>query len=212
MLFVGSALCLVLPPELVSHSGVWLCICRPAAERRTLEPLQEATHLHLTEHLPPLEPPSPETPSSPTQPPSSAEPLPPAESSSPAQPSFSSPSHSSFMKQSFLFLKSSTQSRTLKTNTPPPSRLESSLLKYTPVQYSRMLNSGPVGPNGTLRSPPEPDPPASPVQSGRDEVDADAAGTRSPPEESAPKPRSGAPQVYSPFMKLMEISKNIKIE
>lgn len=75
-----------------------------------------------------------------------------------------------------------------------------------------MLDSGAVGSNGTLRGPSEPDPPVSPVQSGRDEVDADAAGTQSPPEESAPKPRSGAPQVYSPFIKLMEITKNIKIE
>lgn len=179
------------------------------AERRTVEPLRESTHLHPIELLPSPEPHSPENPSSPTHPPLTADPLSPTQPSSRAQPSFSVPSspHTSLTQPSFLFVKSQTQQRTFSSNNPPPSRLDSSLLKYTPVQYSRMLQSSPVGPNGTLSGSPDSHPPASPVQSGTDEVDADK-GTESNAGEATAKTKS---KVYSPFIRLMEITKNIKI-
>lgn len=179
------------------------------AERRTVEPLRESTHLHPIELLPSPEPHSPENPSSPTHPSLTADPLSPTQPSSRAQPSFSVPSspHTSLTQPSFLFVKSQTQQRTFSSNNPPPSRLDSSLLKYTPVQYSRMLQSSPVGPNGTLSGSPDSHPPASPVQSGTDEVDADK-GTESNAGEATAKTKS---KVYSPFIRLMEITKNIKI-
>lgn len=60
----------------------------------------------------------------------------------------------------------------------------------------------------------ESEPPVSPVQSRRDEVDAQTnTETQSSQEEStfSFQPRSRTP-VYSPFMKLMEITANIKID
>uniref|UniRef100_A0A3B4V3H9 Myocardial zonula adherens protein n=1 Tax=Seriola dumerili TaxID=41447 RepID=A0A3B4V3H9_SERDU len=74
----------------------------------------------------------------------------------------------------------------VQSNNPPPSRLESSLLKYTPVEYSRFLQSKPSVPSGT----PE-ESPLAPFSS---------------------QPRSRAPQVYTPFMKLMELTANINID
>lgn len=211
-----------LPSEVVSLSDVWLCICRHAAERHDVEPPREPTHLHLIEHLPPLQPPSPEKPPSSTQPPFSTQPLSPEQPSSPTQPSppVQSSSQTSFPQHPFFYLKSPTQPRTFKSNNPPPSRLESSLLRYTPVEYSRMLQSSPLVPGGMFSHtrPSESEPPVSSVQSGRDEVDAGTnTDTQSSPEEStsplfSSQPRSRVPQVYSPFMKLMEITANIKID
>ncbi|KAF1392878.1 hypothetical protein PFLUV_G00032610 [Perca fluviatilis] len=120
----------------------------------------------------------------------------------------------------FHYLTTPTQPRTFKSNNPPPSRLESSLLRYTPVQYSRFLSSNPLEPSGMFPStrPSESESPVSSVQSGRDEVDAETnKDTRSSPEEStsslfSSQPRSRAPRVYSPYMKLMEITAKINIE
>uniref|UniRef100_A0A671YMV9 Myocardial zonula adherens protein n=1 Tax=Sparus aurata TaxID=8175 RepID=A0A671YMV9_SPAAU len=103
---------------------------------------------------------------------------------------------------------------TFKSSNPPPSRLDCSLLRYTPVQYSRFLQSSPA----VYTRPFEYESPESPVQSGRDEVDAETnTGPKSSPEESmsslySSQPRSRAPQVYSPFMKLMEITAKINID
>lgn len=72
-----------------------------------------------------------------------------------------------------------------------------------------MLQSSPVGPNGTLSGSSD-YPPASPVQSGTDEVDADK-GTESKAGEATAKTKSSSSKVYSPFIRLMEITKNIKI-
>ncbi|KAG8001531.1 Myocardial zonula adherens protein, partial [Nibea albiflora] len=97
---------------------------------------------------------------------------------------------------------------------PPPSRLESSLLRYTPVQYSRFLQSSPSVESGMFSYTSSSEPPVSPVQSRSDEVDAQInTDTRSSQEEptSSSQPRSRAP-IYSPFMKLMEITANIKID
>uniref|UniRef100_A0A8C5NGT5 Myocardial zonula adherens protein n=1 Tax=Gouania willdenowi TaxID=441366 RepID=A0A8C5NGT5_GOUWI len=65
------------------------------------------------------------------------------------------------------------------TNNPPPSRLQSSLLRYSPVQYSRYLESNPSESYSTT---------------------------------STSRSQSRGPQVYTPFMKLMEITANINIE
>lgn len=204
------------PSRAVSHSDVCLCLCSREAERHAAEPLREPTRLHPTQHLPSPEPHPPENPPSPTQPPLTADPLSPTWPSSRAQASFSVPSspHSSLAQPSFLFVKSQTHQRTYNSNNPLPSRLDSSLLKFTPVQYSRMLQSSPVAANGTLSasadSPPPPAAAASPVQSGVDEVDA-GKSTESNSEASTAKTKSSSPKVYSPFIRLMEITKNIKI-
>ncbi|XP_070826304.1 myocardial zonula adherens protein isoform X2 [Chaetodon trifascialis] len=97
-----------------------------------------------------------------------------------------------------------------------PLRLESSLLMYTPLEYSRILRS-----NASAQStrPAESERPVSPVQHGKDEVDAETNmdTVSSSPEEptsslSFSQPRSRAPQVYSPFMKLMEFTAKINID
>ncbi|XP_056881115.1 myocardial zonula adherens protein isoform X3 [Takifugu flavidus] len=69
-----------------------------------------------------------------------------------------------------------------------------------------------------LPSSSESEPPTSSVRFGSDEVDAQTNTDKpSAPEESAPglnllQPRSRTPQVYSPFLKLMEFTANIKID
>ncbi|XP_036952005.1 myocardial zonula adherens protein isoform X4 [Acanthopagrus latus] len=79
---------------------------------------------------------------------------------------------------------------------------------------SRFLQSSPT----VCTRPFEYESPASPVQSGRDEVDAETnTDPKSSPEEStsslhSSQPRSRAPQVYTPFMKLMEITAKINID
>lgn len=198
------------------------CIYRHAVERHDVEPQCEPTHLHAIEHPSPLQPPSPVNPPSHTEPPPSTPPLSPVQPSSPTQPSSStqSSSHTTLIQHPFLYLTSPTQPRTFKSNNPPPSRLETSLLKYSPLEYSRMLQSSPLLPNGMFSNtrPSESEPAVSPVQSGRDEVDAEMnTDTQSSPEKyasipSSSQPRSRAPQVYSPFMKLMEITANITID
>ncbi|XP_074523165.1 myocardial zonula adherens protein isoform X2 [Halichoeres trimaculatus] len=128
-------------------------------------------------------------------------------------------SPSSPIEHPSLYLTSPIKPRTFRSN-PPPSRLESSLLRFTPVQYSRYLESNPT----VVNAPPpysgqsESEPPASRIQS-RDEVDAArSTNTLTTSEEpilsssSSPQARSRAPLAYSPFMKLMEITANIKIE
>uniref|UniRef100_A0A8P4GQ39 Myocardial zonula adherens protein n=1 Tax=Dicentrarchus labrax TaxID=13489 RepID=A0A8P4GQ39_DICLA len=83
---------------------------------------------------------------------------------------------------------------------------------------SRLLQSNPSVTSGTFSYTPSSasESPASQVSSRRDQVDADT-DTQSSPDEStsslfSSRPRSRAPQVYSPFMKLMEITANINIE
>ncbi|XP_023258454.1 sporozoite surface protein 2-like [Seriola lalandi dorsalis] len=203
---------------------------RHEAQRHDVEtPVEcEPTHLHPIQPPPPVQPSSPMKPSSPTQPLSPTEPLSPTQLPSPLQlsPSTEPPSLSqpliprSPIQHPFLYLTSVTQTRTIRSNNPPPSRLESSLLKYTPVEYSRFLQSKPSVPSGTspYTHQTEPEPPLSPVQSRRDEVDTETnKNACSSPEESplAPfssQPRSRAPQVYTPFMKLMELTANINID
>ncbi|XP_035507939.1 rootletin-like [Morone saxatilis] len=202
------------------------CDLLPRHEAQRHDVQREPTHLHPIQHPPllpppssvkppsPMKPPSPTQPSSPRQRPPPIQPLSPTQPSSPIQPS----SPTSPIQHPFHYLTTPTQPRTFKSNTPPPSRLDSSLLRYTPVQYSRFLQSNPSVTSGTFSytRPPASESLASPVSSGRDQVDADT-DTQSSPDEStsslsSSRPRSRAPQVYSPFMKLMEITANIKIE
>ncbi|KAM9366974.1 myocardial zonula adherens protein [Symphorus nematophorus] len=185
---------------------------RSEAQRHDVEP----THLYPIQHPPPLQPPSPVNPTSPTQPSSPTQPLPPLQPLSPIQLPLptQSPSPSSPIEHPSIYLTSPIQPRTFRSN-PPPSRLETSLLRFTPVEYSRYLQSNPSVPTGTFPSTrlSESEPPASPVQSSRDEVDAETNTETQPnPDDSSSRPRSRAPQVYSPFMKLMEITAKINID
>ncbi|XP_044204743.1 myocardial zonula adherens protein isoform X4 [Thunnus albacares] len=95
-------------------------------------------------------------------------------------------------------------------------RLESSLLRYTPLEYSRYLQSSPSVPSGSFsyNHLSESEPPVS----SRHEVDAGTnTDLRSTPEESSSplsssQARSRPPQVYTPFMKLMELTAKMNIE
>ncbi|XP_032416667.1 myocardial zonula adherens protein isoform X1 [Xiphophorus hellerii] len=171
----------------------------------------ESVHLHST---PPTSPTSPVQPSSPVNATSPTQPLSPSEPSSPTPwaPSSSRPSYlSSFQYPSFR-LTTPIQPRTYSSTNPPPSRLETSLLKYSPGQYSQYLQSSNPAMNGVSS---ESDPVVSPVPSGRDEVDAEPetdTTTQTKPQvvtssTSSSRPRSRL-QVSSPFMKL--IGHNLK--
>ncbi|XP_041842588.1 myocardial zonula adherens protein isoform X2 [Melanotaenia boesemani] len=192
---------------------------RNEAQKHDVEPvLSEPAHLHSMQLPSLVQPPSPVEASSLTQLLSPTQPLPsPTQPSSPTHPA---PSSSPFRHPS-LYLTMPTQPRTFTSNNPPPSRLESSLLRYTPVQYSRFLQSNTtagVGGSSSYNHLSESEPNVSPVQSGRDEVDAETkTDTQSSKEESSSSmssssPRSRVPQVYTPFMKLMEITAKINIE
>ncbi|KAK5873943.1 hypothetical protein PBY51_018937 [Eleginops maclovinus] len=193
----------------------------------------EATNLHPIQQPPPVQPSPAMKPPSPTLPVFPSHSPPPIQPSSPAlpptltqpssstqsSPSMEPSSPSSPIQSPFHSLLTPTQPRTFRSNNPPPSRLDSSLLRYTPVQYSRYLHANSSVPSGTLSysHPSESELAGSPVQSGIDEVDAKSnTDTRSNPEEStsspSSRPRSRAPQVYTPFMKLMEITAKINID
>ncbi|XP_044204711.1 myocardial zonula adherens protein isoform X1 [Thunnus albacares] len=169
---------------------------RGEAKRHDVEPpVQcESSHLHPIQHPPPVQPSSPFQPSPPTQ------------LSPPTSP----------IQHPSLYLTLPTQPRTFKPTNPPPSRLESSLLRYTPLEYSRYLQSSPSVPSGSFsyNHLSESEPPVS----SRHEVDAGTnTDLRSTPEESSSplsssQARSRPPQVYTPFMKLMELTAKMNIE
>ncbi|XP_012772497.2 myocardial zonula adherens protein isoform X1 [Maylandia zebra] len=200
---------------------------RHETQRYDVEPVQcEPTHLF------PIQPPSPDHPLSPVKLPSPTEPLSPTQPLSPTHPLSLRPSPSSIAPSSLAQPSSSppiqhpsisltlpTQPRTFKLNNPPPSRLHSSLLRYTPVQYSRFLDSRPSQEHGTFSyiHPSESEAGVSPVQPGEDELDAQTSrGTPSIQEESTSSPPSSQPRsgvrVYTPFMKLMEMTAKINID
>nr|XP_046201913.1 myocardial zonula adherens protein isoform X2 [Oncorhynchus gorbuscha] len=111
------------------------------------------------------------------------------------------------------------QSRTFRSGLPPPSRLESSLLRYTPPEYSRYLSTNSSRSFGTLTSPTlSTSDPLSPDQSSTEEpASVPITDKASSPETdiSAPscsRPRSSPSKIYTPFMKLMEITAKINIE
>ncbi|PWA17309.1 hypothetical protein CCH79_00010422 [Gambusia affinis] len=168
----------------------------------------ESVHLHSTPPTSPVQPSSPVNATSPTQP------LSPTEPSSPTSwaPSSSRPSYLSSLQYPSFRLTTPIQPRTYSSTNPPPSRLETSLLKYSPGQYSQYLQSSNPAMNGVSS---ESDPVVSPVPSGRDEVDAEPetdSATQTKPQAvtsstSSSRPRSRL-QVSSPFMKL--IGHNLK--
>ncbi|XP_062327251.1 myocardial zonula adherens protein isoform X4 [Osmerus eperlanus] len=108
-------------------------------------------------------------------------------------------------------------SRTHQPGPLPPSRLQSSLLRYSPCEYSRSLQSSPPRSRGTLTSPMLSESATlSPVQSGPDQ---DISVQTSDTASSEEKPTSGPPcsparssRIYTPFMRLMEITAKINIE
>ncbi|XP_008403598.1 myocardial zonula adherens protein isoform X2 [Poecilia reticulata] len=171
----------------------------------------ESVYLHSTppsSPTPPVQPSSPVNPSSPTQPLSPTEPL---SSPTPWAPSSSRPSYLSSLQYPSFRLTTPIQPRTYSSTNPPPSRLETSLLKYSPGQYSQYLQSSNPAMNGVSS---ESDPVQSPVPPRRDEVDAEPkadtatqtkAQVTSSTSSSQPRTRL---QVSSPFMKL--IGHNLK--
>ncbi|MED6279548.1 hypothetical protein CHARACLAT_001829 [Characodon lateralis] len=175
---------------------------RHEVEKHDVEPV----HLHSTQTSLPVQPTSADQPTSPTQP------LSPTHPSSLTQwPSSSSqPSYLSSIQYPSFNLTMPIQPRTYSSTNPPPSRLESSLLKYSPGQYSRFLQSNNSTMNGVSSNvhPPESDPVMSPVQSERDEVDSEPETNTTQNKQQftsstlSSRPRSRL-QAYSPFMKLM---------
>ncbi|XP_070985415.1 myocardial zonula adherens protein-like isoform X2 [Oncorhynchus clarkii lewisi] len=110
------------------------------------------------------------------------------------------------------------QSRTFRSGPPPPSRLESSLLRYSPPEYSRYLSTNSRS-FGTLTSPTlSSSGPLSPDQSSTEEsASVQITDTASSPEAdiSAPscsRARSSPSKINTPFMKLIEITAKINIE
>ncbi|XP_075966265.1 myocardial zonula adherens protein [Anarhichas minor] len=192
----------------------------PALPSSTTQPLSPTLPVIPTLPSSPTQPLSPTLPVLPTLPSSPTQPLSPTLPPSPVQPQFptqpSSPT--SPLQYPSHYLTTSTRPRTFTANYPPPSRLESSLLMYTPGQYSRFLQHNPSVSSGMFPDtrPSESEPPVSPVQSGRDEVDAETNTDTSPEESSSSllssRPRSRTPQVDTPFMKLLEITEKINIE
>ncbi|XP_072320696.1 myocardial zonula adherens protein isoform X2 [Eucyclogobius newberryi] len=177
---------------------------KPSSPSQPLSPIQSMSPPPSPPSSPPLSLLSP--PLSPPCPTSPYQPLSPTHSSSPV----SSQSSTSFLQPASLYLTSTLpQPRTFNSKNPPPSRLESSLLKYTPVQYSRMLESHTSGPSGALTFPlsTRGDRPVSPRRSDSDEVDSSSR------QETASRSLSPSRRgVYTPFMKLMEITAKINIE
>ncbi|XP_029000650.1 myocardial zonula adherens protein isoform X2 [Betta splendens] len=175
---------------------------RHQEQRLCAPPVQtEPTHLHPAQHPPPAQTPSPAPPPSAPPPPSPTHPPPTTQASAPPSPTQHHPS---------LYLTTSLQPRTFTPSHPPPSRLESSLLRYSPVQYSRFLQSSPPGSLPFPR-------PSAPAQSGADEVDSErnADAHPSPKESTSPSASSQSRpriQVNTPFMKLMEMTAKINIE
>lgn len=104
------------------------------------------------------------------------------------------------------------QPRTFQSGSLPPSRLESSLLRYTPCEYTRYLQSNQPR---TPTSPTLSDSGAqSPVQSNTEAQTTDMA---SGPDEFTPapsysRPRTRPSQIYTPFMKLLETTAKINVE
>ncbi|XP_051568979.1 myocardial zonula adherens protein-like isoform X2 [Myxocyprinus asiaticus] len=93
------------------------------------------------------------------------------------------------------------------------SRLSNSLLRYTPGQYTSMLQSGLVQTQEVVSRPTQSS--LSYVQTGHE--DEESESTQSPPtspnsELSLPRVRTSPLEIYTPFMKLMEMTPNINFE
>ncbi|XP_026793392.1 myocardial zonula adherens protein isoform X2 [Pangasianodon hypophthalmus] len=84
----------------------------------------------------------------------------------------------------------------------PPSRLDQSLLRYTPLQYSSMLS---VRTQGTATSTLENKAPAP--RPSHEELTPPTS-----PNTELSSSRSNRPKIYTPFMRLMEISSKLNID
>ncbi|KAL7830972.1 hypothetical protein SRHO_G00304740 [Serrasalmus rhombeus] len=91
----------------------------------------------------------------------------------------------------------------------PPSRLNYSLLRYTPLQYSSMLSSIT---RETATSPLENATYSNPVQPPNDEATSPTSPDSELSSSGSNQARSSPSRIYTPFMKLMEITANINID
>uniref|UniRef100_A0A673IDG2 Myocardial zonula adherens protein-like n=1 Tax=Sinocyclocheilus rhinocerous TaxID=307959 RepID=A0A673IDG2_9TELE len=85
-----------------------------------------------------------------------------------------------------------------------PSRLNYSLLKYTPGQYSSMLRSSAVNTQETASSPTQT---SNYVQTSHEDGDSKSPTASELSSTGSPRARTSPSQIYTPFMKLMEISR-----
>uniref|UniRef100_A0A672SU04 Myocardial zonula adherens protein n=1 Tax=Sinocyclocheilus grahami TaxID=75366 RepID=A0A672SU04_SINGR len=90
-----------------------------------------------------------------------------------------------------------------------PSRLNYSLLKYTPGQYSSMLSSSAVNTQETASSPTQT---SNYVQTSHEDGDSKSPTASELSSTSSPRARTSPSQIYTPFMKLMEISAKMNID
>ncbi|KAG5839397.1 hypothetical protein ANANG_G00204550 [Anguilla anguilla] len=101
----------------------------------------------------------------------------------------------------------------------PPSRVESSVLKYSPNQYSSLLQPSSIQLDTEVTSPTQSTPTcvtlvqSGPAQSYSVQTSLELSHPEGPPPvHSYPRARTHPNKVYTPYMRLMEITANIKIE
>uniref|UniRef100_A0A672M456 Myocardial zonula adherens protein n=1 Tax=Sinocyclocheilus grahami TaxID=75366 RepID=A0A672M456_SINGR len=93
------------------------------------------------------------------------------------------------------------------------SRLNYSLLKYTPGQYSTMLSSSVVHTQETATSPTQTAPLSSSyVQTSHEDGDSKSPTGSELSSTTSPRARTSPSQIYTPFMKLMEMSSKMNID
>ncbi|XP_016372037.1 myocardial zonula adherens protein-like isoform X2 [Sinocyclocheilus rhinocerous] len=93
------------------------------------------------------------------------------------------------------------------------SRLNYSLLKYTPGQYSTMLRSSVVHTQETATSPTQTAPLSSSyVQTSHEDGDSKSPTGSELSSTTSPRARTSPSQIYTPFMKLMEMSSKMNID
>lgn len=93
------------------------------------------------------------------------------------------------------------------------SRLSNSLLKYTPGQYTTMLRSSAVHTQETTSSPTQTAPlPSSYVQTSSEDGKSESPPASELSSATSPRARSSPSQIYTPFMRLMEISAKMNID
>ncbi|XP_067293517.1 myocardial zonula adherens protein isoform X2 [Pseudorasbora parva] len=93
------------------------------------------------------------------------------------------------------------------------SRLSNSLLKYTPGQYTTMLRSSVVHAQETTSSPTQTVPlPSSYVQTNNEDGNSESPTASELSSVTSPRARTSPSQIYTPFMRLMEMSAKMNID
>lgn len=92
------------------------------------------------------------------------------------------------------------------------SRLSYSLLKYTPGQYSTMLRSSVVHTQETTSSTTQTTLSSSYVQTSNEDGKSESPPASELSSDTSPRARTSPSQIYTPFMKLMEMSAKMNIE